>query len=362
MTSSAGYMSMGHPTMNGQMMYPQQQPMQIQQHPQMPQMIPQNNGQWSQPPQQGMYHPQQQMYYNNGAQRPPAYMGPPQIPQSQPPPQGKKASKRKSATQRNQESQQSVTAMMHMQQAATSQQGNLQNNQPPVKQQFLNPINGFPNGSPQFSGPNTPMNPTHLSPYHQNPQQAQHYEWNKNANAGRPNSRSEQVRADLRANIQARQHSSPQQMSAMMSPNDIQQGRFVSGPATSISPPTMMSPPRLNQAPSHPGHASQNYGPPSVPQPGSIQNDQTNIFSPKNQFYNTGNGYSLQQNQIPQMMHPQMNPMNPGYKAQFAESSMLKEFPVLSLEDCKEILQESDYAEFDLVGFDNVIMNKQGVS
>ncbi|KAE9550725.1 hypothetical protein FO519_006059 [Halicephalobus sp. NKZ332] len=371
MTSSAGYMPMGHPNMNGQMMYPQQQPMQIQQHPQMAQMMPPNNGQWSQGPQQGMYHPQQ-MYYNNGGQRPPpGYMGPPQVPQQ---PQVKKASKRKSATQRNQESQQSVAAMIHMQQAATSQQGVLQQGtQPPVKQQFLNPMNGFPNGSPQFSGPNTPMNPTpmnpnsapmnptHLSPYHQNPQQPQHYDWSKSGpsvNGARPNSRSEHVKAEIRASIQAKQHSSPQQMSAMMSPNDIQQGRFISGTASSISPPTMMSPPRINQGP-HPGHASQNYGPPSIPQPSSIQNDQTNIFSPKNQFYN-GNGYAFQQNHIPQMIQPQMNVVNSGFKSQFSESSMLKDFPVLSLEDCKEILQESDFAEFDLVGFDNVMINKQG--
>uniref|UniRef100_A0AC34GHD6 Uncharacterized protein n=1 Tax=Panagrolaimus sp. ES5 TaxID=591445 RepID=A0AC34GHD6_9BILA len=271
----------------------------------------------------------------------------------------------------------SAANMMHAQQAATSQQ----HQQPPNKQQYLNPIY---NGSPQFSSPSTPMN--HVSPYahpqaaaaaaaaaaaHQHQQQQQQLEWSKSNGMNRPNSRSEQVRADLRATIQTRQNTSPPQMSAIMSPNEIHPARFT-GPNTSNSPVTMMSPPRVNQGP-HPGHASaSSYGPGSIPQPSSAASEhQTSLFSPKQNgfFPNYPNGMQQQQqqhnphsvnSQQQQQQHQNMTPaqiqaqqlhlqqqhqhhlqqqQQHHQQQQMQLLEELKAFPAVTLDDCKEILQ-----------------------
>jgi hypothetical protein len=352
----------------------------------------------------GWYHPsqqqQQQHQFQYGGQQP---GGRPQfIPPPQPPPPAatttKKTTKRKNAKANNQEQQQQQ--MMHAQQAATSQQ-----HQPPSKQQFLNPMYG----SPQFSSPTTPMN--HVSPYthpaaaaaaaaahqqHQQ-QQQQQLEWSKNAGINPPNSR-ESIRADLRATIQTRQNTSPPQMSAIMSPNEIHPARFT-GPNTSNSPLTMMSPPRVSQGP-HPGHAAAtSYGPGSIPQPSSAatSDHQTNLFSPKqNGFYpnNYQNGMQQsqqhinpqsvnsqqqqqqQQNMAAQMqaqqqqLHHQQQQLQQAHHLQQQQQQHhqhqqqmqlleeLKAFPAVTLDDCKEILQEDGYGDLDVVGFD--MMTKQG--
>jgi hypothetical protein len=391
------HQGMGHPMNmypNGAQMTSQQQ-MQMQSQGQM--MQHGNPAGWN----NSMYHQQQQQQQHANmfpyghpnrpymSQHPAQQHQPPQAPP--PATTAKKTAKRKNA-KANQEQQQQATAVMH-QQAATSQP-----HQPPNKQQYLNPMYS---GSPQFSSPSTPMN--HVSPFHQQhaaaaaaaaaQQQQQHFEWSKNGGINRPNSRSEQVRADLRATIQTRQNTSPPQMGAILSPNEQLPARF-SGPNSSSSPMTMMSPPRVSQGP-HPGHASaSNYAPGSIPQPSSAEH-QTNLFSPKQQngFYNNyPNGMHQQQpqqqHQNPHSINSQqqqqnMSQMQAQHHHQLQQQQLhlqqqqqhqqqqlhqhqqqmqvleeLKAFPAVTLDDCKEILQEDGYGDLDVVGFD--MMTKQG--
>uniref|UniRef100_A0A7E4WAU9 MamL-1 domain-containing protein n=1 Tax=Panagrellus redivivus TaxID=6233 RepID=A0A7E4WAU9_PANRE len=420
-TATAGYMQMNHPhsmgpPMGGPMGHPGYNHMaQMQQQQQQQQGGPMGGpsqmqhgpgpNQMGMPNQwQGMYqgpHPGQQMYGPQGGypgQERPGFMpphgmqAPPQQQPTQAPAPAKKPSKRKSNQQKHQE-------------AVAAMQANTSNAAPPPKQAFLNPMGGPPvgfNGNSNFPGgaqPNQMGN--HLSPYHPHSQHAQQaqmqamHDWNRQhamasaASANRAgansNSRNEpairgDVRSKLHASIHSRQNASPQQMAAMMSPNDLAaaaSGRYPPGSTganagNSISPPTMMSPPRINQVPQNPGHAASNYGPQSVPNPPSMPSEQNHhaqqqqgqgqqghpMFSPKMQppqgFYHQ-NGHSQMTNGF---MGASGQGNHNGVVPGMTHLQNQNELPQVTLEDCKAILQETDFADFDSISFD--MTNKQG--